>query len=51
MTDPDDLIADLGISRHRGYALDEGEQDHVVPFLLRVAKDAKGLSAQFGDKP
>jgi IclR family transcriptional regulator, acetate operon repressor len=85
ITDPDALIADLEINRHRGYALNEGEQeigvrcfavpvrdapipttisvsgpaarvtidsaDHVVPFLLRAAKDAKDLSAQFGDKP
>lgn len=27
MTDPEALIADLEISRHRGYALDDGEQE------------------------
>ena len=27
MTDPDALIADLEISRQRGYALDDGEQE------------------------
>ncbi len=40
LTDPDALIADLELSRHRGYALDEGEQEIGVRCFAVPVPDA-----------
>ncbi|MGV9796576.1 IclR family transcriptional regulator [Mycobacterium sp. NPDC003449] len=40
LTDPDALLADLNVSRHRGYALDEGEQEIGVRCFAVPVPDA-----------
>lgn len=40
LTDPDALLADLELSRHRGYALDEGEQEIGVRCFAVPVPDA-----------
>ncbi|KAA0079883.1 IclR family transcriptional regulator [Mycolicibacterium sp. P9-64] len=45
MTDPEALIADLELSRRRGYALDEGEQEIGVRCFAVPVPDAPTLTA------
>lgn len=45
LTDPDSLIADLELSRHRGYVVDEGEQEIGVRCFSVAVPDAPTLTA------
>lgn len=45
ITDPDLLIAHLGVIRHQGYALDEGEQEVGVRCVAAALPDAPTMAA------
>jgi IclR family acetate operon transcriptional repressor len=45
ITDPDLLIAHLGVIRHQGYAVDEGEQEVGVRCVAAAVPDAPGMAA------